>query len=355
MTTSPQATSHISPGRHRSRVLALVVSVVILAGLLVACGSSSSSSSSASSNAASKSSAPDTTKFKLGYFITPSINYLGIVGGYYKNINMGTFSLDSGATAVSLMAAGSLAGAGYVSQPPTVIAFSKGVKVRVVWVEGYQPAYLIVRRGTSDLHGKTLAAQTGGLPQYLLDRYLQGHGVNSGDYKYVNLTPPNVVSAFKSGAIDGGVSFPPYSNQLFKLGGVQVATWPAYGWDIFTQKFIDEHPSVVQAYVCDSMKAQNSFLNDPTQAYQTMSAKLGTSVAALRIVMPVNSVLDPSKMFTAAGLGSPTTTPTLATTSASQGTWLVQQHAVSSAPTAQEAAAMVDRQFAEKALHGGCS
>jgi taurine transport system substrate-binding protein len=340
--------------------LRVAIGVGLTAVLATACGSSSSSSSSTSSSGASSSAANTSASvksvpFKLGYFITPSVNYYGIIGGFYKPLNMGLFSLDSGATAVTLMGAGSLAAAGYVSQPPTVIAFSKGVKVRVVWVEGYEPEYVIVKKGTTDLHGKTLAAQTGGAPQYFLQRYLQSRGIGASGYKYVNLTPPNVVSAFKAGAIDGAVSFPPYSDSLIKLGGVKIATSQAYGWDIFTQQFIDQHPAVVQAYVCASDKAQNAFLSDPNAAWKAMSVKLGTSVAQLESVMPVSSVLPPSQMFTASGLGSATTIPTLATSSASQGAWLVQQGAVPSAPTPQEAAAMVDRQFAENAVHGGCS
>jgi ABC-type nitrate/sulfonate/bicarbonate transport system substrate-binding protein len=224
-----------------------------------------------------------------------------------------------------------------------------------VWVEGYEPEYLIMKAGKTDPHGRTIAAQTGSATQYFLQKHLEEQGLSASDYKYVNLPPANIVSAFKSGAIDGAVSFPPYSDQLLKLGGVKVATSQAFGWDVFTQKFIDEHPEAVQTFVCDSMKAQSDFLTNPDNGWQLMSKKLNTPVAQLKTVIPKEAVLNPSQMFTASGLGSESTLPTLATSSADQGAWLVQQKAVPSAPTAQQAAAMIDRTFAQKALNGGCS
>jgi len=356
-------TDRRSPGGQRWRRFGVTLAGGLLAGLIAACGSSSSSSSpSSSSSATTQSSAAGgsgqslkNTSFKLGYFITPSVNYYGIINGNYKNLNMGLYSLDSGATGVTLMGAGSLAGSAYVSQPPTVIAFDKHIPVRIVWVEGYEPEYLVVKPGLTNLRGKTLAAQTGGAPQFFLQKTLEAHGISSGGYKYVNLTPPNVVSAYKAGAIDGGVTFPPYSDALFKLGAKPIATGQAYGWDIFTQSFINAHPDVVQAFVCDSMNAQAAFLKNPAAAWQAMAAKLGSTTAAqLKSVMPANSVLPPSQMFSVNGLGSATTVPSLATSSAAQGAWLVQQKVLPSAPTASQTAALIDRQFAQKALQGGC-
>jgi ABC-type nitrate/sulfonate/bicarbonate transport system substrate-binding protein len=296
----------------------------------------------------------NSVSFKLGEFISPTVTWAGLAAGDYRNLDMSTYNLDSGATAVTLMASGNLAGAADLSQPPLVIGYNRGVDLKVVWVTSFTPAYFIVKKGLKSLSGGTFSAPGGSVTQFYLNQYLQSRGIGTSDYKFANLPAADAVAAFRSGAVDGVMSYPPYSEQLTAFGGVTLDTAQEANWDVFTQQFITAHPAVVQAFVCDTDAAQAAFLADPTASWRLLANKLGLSQAAVKVAFPRGSVVPPAQMLTAAGLGSPSVEPELAASTAAIGKVLVQEGDFPKAPTVADVENMIDRTFAKRVLAGQC-
>jgi ABC-type taurine transport system substrate-binding protein len=292
--------------------------------------------------------------FKIGSFVAPTILLVGQAQGNFNNLSMTTYDLDSGAAALPLMVTGDLAGASDISEPPIVIAFSKDIKAKIIWLTTFTPEALIVKPGVSDLRGRTIGVPGGSIGQYMLEQYLQKHQMSLADIKMADLSAQNIASAFKSGSIDGGYVYPPFTNAMSEAGGVALDNSKVFNYIVFSQQFIDSHPAVVQAFVCNMAKTQAAFISSPSQGWSILSQKLGISSADLAVAMPANSAAPPSQMLAANYMGNRTTPPALAAQIAGIGSWMVMQKRVTKAPSVSEAAGLFDQRFAGAVINGRC-
>jgi taurine transport system substrate-binding protein len=334
----------IALSSRRTAAAALLAAVLVAA----ACGGTSGSTSAAPGED------PKGVQFKMGAFVAPTVLMVGQAQGNFSNLSLSTFDLDSGATAVSLMANGTLAGASDISEPPINIAYSKDIKTKIVWLSSFTPGDLVVKPGITDLRGKKIASPGGSLTEYLLEQYLDKHGLKLSDIQYTDLSAPDATAAFKAGAIDGAYLYSPFTEAMQSAGGQSIDKQRIYNYIVFSQQFIDAHPSVVQAFVCDMSKTQTDFVANPSPGWALLSAKLGIKVDDLKVSMPANSVAPPDQMLTAQYMGTSTTQPQLASQVAGIGAWMVKQGRVPKAPSADDAAKLFDRTFVEGSRNGRC-
>ena len=159
---------------------------------------------------------------KVGRFIAPTIILIGEQQGAFSDLSLSTFDVSSGAQALPLLTTGDLAAAVDVSEPPMVIAFSKDIKFKIVWLTTFTPEALIVQKGISDVRGKTISTPTGSIGQYLLERYLEKHNLTLSDIKYADLQEQDALAAFTRGKIDGLYAFAPISTQAEAAGGTSL-------------------------------------------------------------------------------------------------------------------------------------
>lgn len=328
---------------------AAILGALAMSSALVGCGGSANNGTSSN---------PSDVAFNIGYFDVPTLITYGLANSDFSNLKMSVANLDSGAAALPLIANGSMAGAIDLSEPPLVIAFSKGIPLKIVWLENTNPVALLVRptiHSASDLKGKKIAAPGGSIVQWLLEKYLSDNGMSLSDIQFVDLGAPNLLAAYKTGAIDGAYIWAPQMYSLQDAGAATLENNTVINVTAFSSAFINTNKAVVQAFVCDMAKTQSRFLADPGAAYAVYAKKYSLTTAQAQLAVPQEGVFDPSQELTTAALGSPGEFSVLVPRIASVGASMKNAGNVDKAPSQNDAANMVDREFAQVVVNHGCS
>jgi NitT/TauT family transport system substrate-binding protein len=229
--------------------------------LLAACGSDDPTEPTAAEGTAGA--AADT--LRLGYFpnFTHAPALIGVQNGIFQDklgdVRLETTTFNAGGEAVEAMFAGAI-DATFIGPSPTINAYaqSNGEAVRVVSGAAANGAYLVVREGIDspeDLVGKTLATpQLGNTQDVALRYWLQEQGYQTteeggGDVSITPMANGETLSAFASGAIDGGWLPEPWATQL-----------------VVSRPFLDENPALVEALIAGELEALELIESDPEEA-----------------------------------------------------------------------------------------
>ena len=327
------------------------VMIIAIGGCMLlavaACGGGSAATRSAANTGKN-------TAFTMGQFPGPFIMQAALDDNAFKNIDLKVTDLQSGPASLPLMVHGTLAGADGLSEPPVIIALNNDVPIKVVWATNSSPHYLLVRPGitsASQIRGKKIAAPAGSILQIQLEQFLAAHGMTINDIQYVNLTPQAIVSAYKTGAIDGGYLWQPYATTLQKDGATILDTSAGHSLDVFSAAFVQKNPQIVQRFVCDLAATQTAFLANPQATWTDLANKLDLDASTLPNLLPQSAVYAP---------------PDVASTVLSPNGQLVQEingiaqamsqlKQITSVPTAAQAQSLIDPTFAEAVAAGKCS
>lgn len=114
---------------------------------------------------------------------------------------------------------------------PAIIAKSQGIDIKIVMialdVSGSNALVtqknLVVKNG-KDLKGMRIGAQRGTTPYLGLVKFLEKDGLGISDIKFIDLTAPNIIPAFKKEEIDAAWVWSPWQNMLIAAGGKRVTT-----------------------------------------------------------------------------------------------------------------------------------
>ncbi len=292
--------------------------VMLLTGLLAACGdptattspattavTTAATTSAATTNAATTSAAitavaattaakpggpADTVKVVHvpGLFFAPL--YVAIERGYFKeqNIEITIDKANSGSEVMAFLAQGQIDVGAVGLSAATFNALNKGFEFKVVASAGIapdkdNPSLFLVRKalkddGTvkkiSDLKGKKVAVAggPGSAGAYLAAKALQTDGLSIKDVELVNLPNPDMITAIKNGAVDAALVGTPFSTQILNDGtGVVFAKdWiPGYSTTtyMFSGKFIKDRPEVGKRFMAALLKGVQAiqgsqYLND---------------------------------------------------------------------------------------------
>ncbi|MEV7190148.1 aliphatic sulfonate ABC transporter substrate-binding protein [Kitasatospora sp. NPDC093102] len=253
---------------------------------------------------------------RIGYFanLTHSTALVGLQEGIFQKelgaTRVKTQVFNAGPAEIEALNAGSI-DIGWIGPSPAINGYTKsdGKSLRIIGGSASGGVKLVVNpakvQGLEDLGGKRIATpQLGNTQDVALLNYLAGKGFRvdsqsgEGDVSVVRADNKVTPDAYKSGAIDGAWVPEPTASKLVSLGAKELldekSLWPDGRFVITTiivsQKFLQEHPDVVEAVLRGSVKT-NAFI-------KTNSEQAGADADA-RIKADGGATLDASLLGSA--------------------------------------------------------
>jgi NitT/TauT family transport system substrate-binding protein len=293
------ALNHRSPYRSRIKPALAAGTVIALAAVLSACGyGSKSASSGASVQASGKALSASTVK--IGYFgnITHTTPLVGVQNGQFQKdlggTRLQTQVFNAGPSEIEALNAGSI-DIGWIGPSPSISGYanSGGKSLRIISGSVSGGASLVVNpkkiKSVSDLRGKKIASpQLGNTQDVALLNFLSQHGFKEdaqsgkGDVSVVRTDNSLTPTEFKSGQLDGAWVPEPTAAKLVADGGKTLINekdlW-AEGRFVTTnvivsQRFLKQHPDVVQAVLKASVDTNAWIGSHPSQAEKTANQAL---------------------------------------------------------------------------------
>lgn len=170
---------------------------------------------------------------------------------------------DSGPAALAALASGDLQFMCGLGVPPTISAIARGVPLVVVFnQERYtDDAGIVAKTGSGisslkDLAGKTVAITTGSEASFELPMLLKGAGVDATSVHQKNMSPPEMRSAWTTGAIQAAIVWDPVFDYLRTHGGTVLATdrqlpenASSYNICVANTSYAKKHPKAAAGFV----------------------------------------------------------------------------------------------------------
>ena len=251
--------------------------VVLLALALVSCGTQGSDSNGQLS-------------VRLGYFpnLTHAVALVGVERGTFQNalgthVTLEPKIFNAGPAEIEALFANEI-DIGYVGPNPAINGYVKshGEALRIIAGASSGGALFIVRPGANiknpqDLSGKKIATpQLGGTQDVALRYYLQQHGLKTtdkgGTVQVLPTDNANILTLFKTGAIDGAWVPEPWATRLVVEGHGQVFVDERSLWSggkfvttevIVSKKFLDQHPDLVSKFLQAHVDTVEYILSHP--------------------------------------------------------------------------------------------
>ncbi|MFJ1790319.1 aliphatic sulfonate ABC transporter substrate-binding protein [Kitasatospora griseola] len=302
--------SHARPAAGRIRRAAVAtVAVLTAAGLLSACGYGSKSEDKSAAAPAASGAKLSADTVKIGYFanLTHGTALVGLKQGILQQelggTRIKTQVFNAGPAEIEALNAGSI-DIGWIGPSPAINGFTQsgGKSLKIVGGSASGGVKLVVNPAkigsVDELKGKRLATpQIGNTQDVALLNYLAGKGLKvdantgDGDVKVIRSDNKVTPDAYKSGSIDGAWVPEPTASKLVTLGAKVLLNekdvWPDKKFVItniiVSQKFLTEHPDVVEAVLRGSVK---------TNAWIKANSDQAKAVANEQIKADAGNALD---------------------------------------------------------------
>lgn len=251
----------------KSKLLSIVALAASMCLLLAACGTSS--------EAVSKSE----PKITIGYFSGGVGSPETIIGSDPSlastvKARLSFKPITDGLDALSEMRAGAFDLVSEVGNPPVVSAVAGGTKLRVIWVQSYDGAGLIVHKGitsASQLKGATIGDLEGSSEDFELRGYLKEQGLTHSVTVLGFSSDAAAGAAWLAGKIKAAYVTIDIELELEKHGGHQLTTaeaiakagYPSLNVLVAEDSLIAKYPGAVQSYVCAELKATKILTTAP--------------------------------------------------------------------------------------------
>jgi NitT/TauT family transport system substrate-binding protein/taurine transport system substrate-binding protein len=323
-------------GRRRLRRTGGALAAVALGAVLLAACSSSSSSSSATSNAAKPA---NTTSILIGYEnngADPSM--ITLHNGYFqKELGSGvqTKLFTSGPAALDALASGTLQFMCGLGLPPVISPISKGVPLEVIFnQERYTTDAGIVVKASSGitslagLKGKTIAIVQGSEASFELPTLLGQQGIPLSAVHQLNMSPPEMASAWSTGQIQAAIVWDPVFDKLQSEGGRVLATDALLSPDassfnicVADKTFVQAHPQAAVDFV-KAMGDGVDYMNaHPNKALTIMADEAGISTATAKSELTGYKIYSLADQVTPTVLGSGSSVASSGTTKSLEANW----------------------------------
>ncbi|MEU7058293.1 aliphatic sulfonate ABC transporter substrate-binding protein [Streptomyces sp. NPDC046197] len=296
------------------RTIAVIAALPLL---LTACGYGSKSTDDGKKTAvaagAKKLSADEV---KIGYFpnLTHATALVGVQEGLFQKelggTTIKTATFNAGPSEIEALNAGSI-DIGWIGPSPAINGYTKsnGKNLRIIGGSASGGVKLVVNpkkiKSLKDVKGKTIATpQLGNTQDVAFLNWIAGQGwkvdaqSGKGDVSVVRTDNKITPDAYKSGSIDGAWVPEPTASKLVAEGAKvlldESTLWPDKKFVItniiVSQKFLKEHPDVVEAVLRGSVKT-NAWINaNPQKAKASVNAAL----AKLSGKALPSAVIDPA-------------------------------------------------------------
>ncbi|MGW4646696.1 aliphatic sulfonate ABC transporter substrate-binding protein [Kitasatospora sp. NPDC004289] len=301
------------------RTAAATVAGLTAISLLSACGYGAKSEDKAPAAAPASSAggaklSADTVK--IGYFanLTHGTPLVGLKEGLIQKelgaTQVKTQIFNAGPAEIEALNAGSI-DIGWIGPSPAINGYTKsnGEALKIIGGSASGGVKLVVNpdkiKSVDDLKGKKIATpQIGNTQDVALLSFLAGKGwkvdANSGagDVSVVRSDNKVTPDAYKSGSIDGAWVPEPTASKLVTLGAKELlnekSLWPDNKFVItniiVSQKFLKEHPDVVEAVLRGSVNTNAYIKANPAKAKEAANAAI--KEAAGNALEP--AILDPA-------------------------------------------------------------
>lgn len=341
-----------------TRIAGFVASGLTLGVVLAGCGGASSTSG--------KASGPTVT---IGYENAPDPEAVAIEQHYFKkymNAKVKLIYFASGPSALTDMASGKLDFMTTLGNPPTASAIAQGVPLKVVWaMERYTTGEGLVVKNSSGiknlkgLEGKTVALVEGSTSPFELDTALTEAGIPISKVTQENMSPPDMVAAWKHGSIQAAYVWTPFDNTMQHSGGrflmydqnvYQKA--PIFNLAVVNSHWASSHKSLVEGFIKAEEAGVKYFKQHPAQAYKDMGKLNNISAADAKAQTQgfQFETLQSQVQTDGMGSGSSVSNSLVTKSLSSAAQWLQQTHQISNAPS--NMAQYVDPTFAQAVLSG---
>ncbi|MGW0686231.1 ABC transporter substrate-binding protein [Streptomyces sp. NPDC002754] len=290
----------MSAARPRT-TLRTLAAISALPLLLTACGYGSESTDSGDqAKAASGAKKLSADSVKIGYFpnLTHGTALVGVQSGLLQKELGGTqikpSTFNAGPSEIEALNAGSI-DIGWIGPSPSINGYtkSKGKSLRIIGGSASGGVKLVVNpkkiKSLDDLKGKKIATpQFGNTQDVAFLNWIAEKGwkvdpqSGKGDVSVVRSDNKITPDAYKSGSIDGAWVPEPTASKLVSEGGKTILDeadlWPDKKFVItnmiVSQKFLKEHPDVVEAVLRGSVKTNKWINANPAKAKASANAAL---------------------------------------------------------------------------------
>ncbi|GGO92272.1 aliphatic sulfonate ABC transporter substrate-binding protein [Wenjunlia tyrosinilytica] len=302
-----------------SRRLIAVAALIPVIGVLGACGYGSekkddSKKAAPAANANKKK--LSASEVKIGYFgnTTHATPIVGLQEGLFAKelggTSVKTQVFNAGPAEIEALNAGAI-DIGWIGPSPSINGYvkSKGQSLKIISGSASGGVSLVVNpkkiKGLDDLKGKRIATpQLGNTQDVALLNYLAEKGLKvdaqtgKGDVKVIRQDNKEIPTSFQRGDLDGAWVPEPTASKLVAAGG-KVALDEKTLWKdgkfvitnvIVSQKFLKEHPDVVEAVLRGSVKTNAWITANPDKAKKDINSALETLSGK---ALP-DEVLDPA-------------------------------------------------------------
>lgn len=282
------------------RSLVAVAALPLLAVALTACGYGSESTDDKVAPAAKGDKIDGLDTVKIGYF--PNLTHATALVGHQEGIlqkelggtKLSATTFNAGPSEIEALNAGSI-DIGFIGPSPSINGYvkSQGKNLRIIGGSASGGVKLVVNpekiKTLDDLKGKKIATpQLGNTQDVAFLHWIKEKGwkvdaeSGKGDVSVVRTENKVTPNAYLSGSIDGAWVPEPTASKLVSDGAKvlldEAALWPDKKFVItniiVSQKFLNEHPSVVEAVLRGTVKT-NAWINaNPDKAKESANAKL---------------------------------------------------------------------------------
>jgi taurine transport system substrate-binding protein len=275
--------------------------------------------------------------------------------------------ITAGLQALSEMRSGAFGVVSEVGNPPVVSSVAGGTRLKVIWVQSFDGAGLIVHSSVTSpaqLSGFTIGDLEGSSEDFELRGYLKEHGL--GNVKVLGFPSDAAVgSAWISGHIQAAYTTIDVEDELMSKGGHELvsatqiahAGYPSLNVLVAADSLISSSPAAVQSYVCAELKATNILTTAP-QATRKQRISAGAKLQGVPVAEAVTAtekwpnipVSQEKTWLASAGTqANPITRAYVLTAN-----FLKSQGVLAAPPSDQALAQIVDAKFALNALAGKC-
>ncbi|MFD9542629.1 aliphatic sulfonate ABC transporter substrate-binding protein [Streptomyces sp. NPDC060022] len=286
------------------RSLAAAAALPLLAVALTACGygSEAKDDDAQKSNVSADGKKLSADTVKIGYFpnLTHATALVGIQEGLIAKELGGTTvkpsTFNAGPSEIEALNAGSI-DIGFIGPSPSINGFAKsqGKNLRIISGSASGGVKLVVNpkkiKTLDDLKGKKIATpQLGNTQDVAFLNWISEKGwkvdaqSGKGDVSVVRSDNKVTPDAYKSGALDGAWVPEPTASKLVAEGGKvlldESTLWPDNKFVItniiVSQKFLSEHPDVVEAVLRGTVNTNKWITANPDEAKASANAALKT-------------------------------------------------------------------------------
>lgn len=282
------------------RSLVAAAALPLLIGALASCGYGSEKADKDDKAPVAKGEKLSADSVRVGYF--PNLTHATALVGEQEGIlqkelggtQIKSTTFNAGPSEIEALNAGSI-DIGFIGPSPAVNGFtkSKGKNLRIVAGSASGGVKLVVNpdkiKTLDDLKGKKIATpQLGNTQDVAFLNWISTRGWKTdpqsgkGDVSVVRTDNKIAPDAYKSGSIDGAWAPEPTASRLVAQGAKvlldESTLWPDKKFVIthviVSQKFLKDHPDVVEAFVRGTVKT-NAWINaDPNRAKASANARL---------------------------------------------------------------------------------